>query len=62
MVRVAHAPATFIVTEAEAAAIRIAFHKEGEGSVKNLGRYAALMSRVTRADEYEAGRKRFLGG
>ena len=34
----------------------------GAGSVRNLGRYAALMNRVTRADEYEAGRRRFLGG
>ena len=32
------------------------------GSVKNLGRYAALMNRVTRADEYDTGRRRFLGG
>ncbi len=32
------------------------------GSVRNLGRYAALMNRVTWASEYEAGRRRFLGG
>ena len=30
VVRVVHAPAMFIVTEAEAAAIRTAFHEEGE--------------------------------
>ena len=33
MVRVVHAPAMFIVTEADAAAIRTAFHEEGELSV-----------------------------